>query len=89
MGNNASNSLADPICPTYAAGSFSKVSLNANTNLNNDSASASGANGYANTVAGSTVGSFNNDWTNGDLTQSVTPTYSSSLIQFGNTGLQS
>ena len=90
MGLNLLNSSNDPICPTFAAGSFSLVS-NAKSifsNLN-DSAAPGVANGYANTIIGLTVGSFNSDWNNNVLTQSIQPAYSNGLLSFGNTGLQS
>jgi hypothetical protein len=83
------SSAADPICPTFAAGSMSIVSGSGNFNLNNDSAAPGVANGYVNQCPSITVGSFNNDWNNDYLTQTKTPTYSSGLLSFGNTGLQS
>ena len=86
MGVNAKNSLADPICPTYAAGTLS-TTYGAKA-LNNDSAGP-GANGYLNTLNDDTVGSYNNTWTNGVNTQSILPTYSAGLLSFGHTGLQS
>ncbi len=89
MGANTKNSLADAICPTYAAGTNANISQGAKA-FNNDSACPGQPNGYQNTLTGSTVGSFNNDWINYDLTQSVAPTYSSAgLLSFGRTGLQS
>ena len=88
MGANTKNSLADPICPTYAAGTVSIISSGAKA-TNNDSALAGQPNGYQNQVAGSTVGSFNNDWQNGCWSQNVQPTYSTSLLDFGHTGRQS
>ena len=88
MGVNAKNSLADPICPTYAAGTFSLMS-GGNKSTNNDSAMPGGPNGYQNVVACSDVGSFNNGWQNGCWSQDVTPTFSTSLLDFGHTGRQS
>ena len=64
----------------------------------NDSTSPTGANGYVNnfTSYGSSglnrVGGFNNGWSNGCLSHQglgVSPTYSSGLLSFGNTGRQS
>ena len=82
--------MADAICATYAAGTLSIVSGSSSKNLNNDSAKPGSPNGYQNQNPSETVGSFNNDWANGDLSQSVSPTYSSSgLLSFGRTGLQS
>ena len=90
MGLNYANSANDPICPTYAAGSFSLVSSAKSIFVNlNDSAAPGQANGYANTVVSFTVGSFNSDWNNNVLTQSVQPAYSNGLLSFGATGLQS
>lgn len=83
------SSGADPICPTFAAGSISVNSTSGNFNINNDSAAPGGANGYVNQVPNSTAGSFNYGWANGDLTKSVQPNYSNGLLSFGNTGLQS
>jgi len=88
MGNNAKNSLADAICPTYAAGTISLISGGQKA-TNNDSAKPGSPNGYQNVVACSDVGSFNNGWENGCWSQNVNPTYSSSLIDFGHTGRQS
>ena len=92
-----SDSSKDPICPTYAAGTFAKMSTNGGGDILNDyysqNTSITGStqsNGYINEFSYSrTVGAFNNDWNNSYLTQSVTPTYSSGLLSFGNTGLQS
>ena len=86
---NTLNSSADPICPTFSSGYLSIQSTSNFSDLNNDSANPGSANGYQNQEPGITVGSFNNDWNNGCLTQSVTPTYSSGLLSFGNTGRQS
>ena len=91
-----SSSASDPICPTYAAGTVALSSTGNASDILKDY--------YAQTTAltGSTVqsgnvnsynywnvGAYNNSWNNGCLTQSVTPTYSSGLLSFGNTGLQS
>ena len=79
--------MADAICPTFAAGT---ISLFGADDILNDSALAGSANGYQNQNAyHMTVGSFNNRWNNGCLTQSVTPTFSTSLVDFGATGRQS
>ena len=86
---NTGNSLADAICPTFAAGSFSKISGGTTGDILNDSAAPGQANGYANSINDITVGSFNNTWTNGDLSQNVQPVYRNGLLSFGNTGLQS
>lgn len=89
MGLNLLNSSNDPLCPTFAAGSMSINSGTTVFNLNNDSAAPGQPNGYVNQAPSMTVGSFNNDWNNDYLTQTKTPTYSSGLLSFGNTGLQS
>ena len=89
MGLNSGNSLADPICPTYAAGSISLISGIGTGDILNDCALAGQPNGYNNSITGNTVGSFNNGWENGCYTQSVTPTFSTSLLDFGHTGRQS
>jgi hypothetical protein len=89
MGANTQNSLKDPICPTYAAGSISIMSGTGTGDVLNDSALAGQPNGYNNTITGFTVGSFNNGWENGCWSQNVVPTYSSSLIRFGLEGRQS
>ena len=92
MGLNVSNSLSDPICPTYAAGTNSLTTgkgTNAGGDFNNDCAMKGQPNGYFNSYPSSTVGGFNNDWQNGYNTQSKTPTYSSGLLSFGRTGSQS
>ena len=82
--------MADPICPTYAAGTYSVMSSNSGGDILNDSASGSGSNGYTNEyVYSRTVGAFNNEWANSVLSKNITPTYTTSLLQFGNTGLQS
>ena len=91
---NVSNSAADHITPTYAAGTLSIISGTLTGDLLNDSVSSSGANGYTNNFDGysvgiSRVGGYNSAWTNGCLSKSITPTYTSSLIQFGTTGRQS
>ena len=89
---NLSNSAADPICPTYAAGTISLVTgkgANAGGDFNNDCAMKGQPNGYFNTMVCSTVGSFNSGWENGCWTQTVQPTYSKGLLSFGNTGRQS
>lgn len=104
MGVNASNSLADPIAPTYGTGALSIMSgVNTQqTGVNstvgdflNDNALPGGANGYTNnftnygTSSLSRAGGFNNGWTNGCLSKTTPPTYSSSLIRFGLEGRQS
>ena len=93
MGVNAKNSLADPICPTYAAGTNALVTGKgavAGGEFNNDCALKGQPNGYFNSCASTTVGSFNNDWQNAYTNQNVTPTYSSAgILSFGRTGLQS
>ncbi len=77
--------MADAICPTFAAGTISKV-----TQVLNDNALAAGANGYTNeNPFFNTVGAFNTAWNNECLTQTVAPTFSTSLVDFGNTGRQS
>lgn len=77
--------MADAICPTFAAGTLSLA-----TDVLSDCALAAGANGYTNeNPYQNTVGSFNTAWNNGCLTKTVTPTFSSSLVDFGRTGLQS
>lgn len=77
--------MADVICPTFAAGT---VSLQ--RQFLNDNALAGGTNGYTNqNPFFNTVGSANVAWNNECLTQSVTPTFSTSLVDFGNTGRQS
>lgn len=77
--------MADRICPTHAAGTISLV-----TQVLNDGASATVAEGSVNKNGYyQTVGSSNFRWTNGCLTQTVTPTFSTSLVDFGNTGRQS
>lgn len=88
---NLGDSLKDPICPTYAAGTVSLMSKADFSDRLLDGA-GSGANGYlANTEQASvTVGSFNCDWNNDCWSQSVLPTYGSGgLLSFGNTGRQS
>lgn len=81
--------MPDSICPTFASGTFSLISGSLPLDLVNDQVSATGANGYTNTIPDITAGSFNHGWTNKCNTQSVTPTFSSSLVDFGNTGRQS
>ena len=89
MGNQGTSN-ADPICPTYAAGTVSLTSGGGFSDRLTDAAGP-GANGYlTNTeLASSTVGGFNNDWANDCHSQSVQPTYSSGLLSFGRTGRQS
>ena len=80
----------DAICPTFAAGTISIISNNSVVASHSDSALAGGANGVTGQFPSSTAGSFNNEWANGVLTQSVAPTFSSGgLNTFGRTGLQS
>ena len=86
---NTGNSLADNICPTYAAGTLSKISGGTTGDTLNDSAAPGQTNGYANSINDITVGSFNSAWTNGDLSQNFQPVYRNGLLSFGNTGLQS
>ncbi len=77
--------MPDVICPTFAAGT-----LSLNTRVNNDAALAGQAHGSSNkNPFFNTVGSHNTAWNNECLTQSVTPTFSTSLVDFGNTGRQS
>lgn len=89
MGLNPLNSLNDPICPTFASGTFSLISGNGISDINNDSAKPGQPNGYVNQTPSDSVGGFNNDWNNDTLNQKVTPTYSSGLLSFGHTGQQS
>ena len=89
MGLNPNNSNADPICPTYAAGTLSLWTNRQGSGFNNDAACPGQPNGYINTQVSLTVGSFNSDWTNSYLTQSKQPVYRNGLLSFGNTGLQS
>lgn len=91
MGLNVGNSLNDPISPTYGAGTLSLTTGKGSSKneFNDDCARPGQPNGYFNSFSSYTVGSFNSDWTNYDLTQSVQPTYSSGLLSFGRTGLQS
>ena len=99
-----SSSAQDPIAPTYGTGAVSIMSgvNTAQPGVNstvgdflNDSAAPGQPNGYVNNFTDygssgmSRAGGFNNGWANGDLTQSVQPTYSSGLLSFGRTGLQS
>ena len=77
------------VCPTFASGSFSIISGTSTFDLLSDSALASGANGYQNTVPDITVGSSNCGLTNKVNTQSIAPTFSTSLGFFGTTGQQS
>jgi hypothetical protein len=91
MGVNSKDSNADPICPTYAAGTCSLITAkgSASGEFNDDCARKGQPNGYYNSVASTTVGSFNNDWQNGCWSQNVVPTYSSCLLRFGIEGRQS
>ena len=81
--------MSDPICPTFAAGSISAMNSSAINSNNNDCVQPGQPNGYFNSFPNLTVGSFNNGWTNGDLTQTVQPVYRNGLLSFGSTGLQS
>ena len=81
--------MPDAICPTFASGTFSVISGNDANDILVDKALAGQANGYASQLPCETAGSFNNGWANGCLTQSVGPTFSTSLVDFGNTGRQS
>lgn len=77
--------MADAICPTFAAGTVSQP-----TQVLNDCALAGGSNGYTNeNPYFNTVGSFNTAWNNECLTKTVTPTFSTSLVNFGSSGRQS
>ena len=81
--------MADAICPTFAAGTVSLISGSNVTARLGDSAKPGSANGVTGQFPCSTAGSFNNEWANGCLSQNVTPTFSSGLLSFGNTGRQS
>ena len=81
--------MPDPICPTFAAGTFSIISDGGVFNTLADSVSATGVNGYTTQAPCETVGSFNTFWTNGCHTQTVQPTFSTTLLSFGATGRQS
>lgn len=81
--------MADAICPTFASGTFSVISGSDVFDTNGDCALPAGVNGYTRTVPDITAGSFNNGWVNKCHTQTVAPTFSSSLVDFGNTGRQS
>lgn len=77
--------MADAICPTFAAGTISLV-----TDILDDKAVAGSGNGYSGqNPYFNTAGSFNTAWNNECLTQSVTPTFSTSLVDFGTNGRQS
>lgn len=92
---NLGDSLTDPICPTYSAGTVSKttgIGASAGGEFLNDywNGKAGAGYGYQNQCNyGWTVGANNSDWTNGCHTFSVVPTYSSGLNSFGRTGRQS
>ena len=77
--------MSDAICPTYSAGTTSTWSMS----FLNDAVVKGQPNGYVNETASMTVGSFNNGWGNGCLSQNVAPTYTTSLLDFGRTGRQS
>ena len=82
--------MSDPICPTFSAGTISTGNGVGSVLFNNGDGAVPGQpNGYSNQFPNGTVGSFNNGWANGDLTQSVQPVFRSGLLSFGNTGLQS
>ena len=83
------SSASDPVCPTYAAGTWSLSNGSSILMNNNDCAQPGQPNGYGNTFPSMTVGSFNAAWTNGYLTQTVLPVYRNGIMSFGNTGLQS
>ena len=94
MGLNLLNSNADPICPTYASGSFSLTTGKGTGSgeFNDDffNGKAGAGYGYQNQIIfGRSVGATNCDWTNDCLSQSVAVTYSSGLLSFGRTGRQS
>lgn len=77
--------MADVICPTFATGTHSL-----NNQVLNDCALAGQAHGTANKDPFlMTVGSHNTAWNNECLDQKVAPTFSTSLVDFGNTGRQS
>lgn len=77
--------MPDRICPTFATGTVSLVNRN-----NTDAALAGSVEGTTGkSTYHNTVGSSNFSWVNGCLTQTVTPTFSTSLVDFGNTGRQS
>jgi len=81
--------MPDNICPTYAAGTVSLVRRVLNDCATSTAASSSTGYFVKNPFFG-TVGSFNNAWNNECLTQTVSPTFSSSgLNSFGRTGQQS
>lgn len=69
--------MADSICPTSAAGTISLITGRQSSNHTTPQPYLHG------------VSAQNNDWNNGCLTQSVAPTFSTSLLDFGNTGRQS
>lgn len=81
--------MPDSICPTFGAGTMSIVSDGDAFDLLADKVSATGLNGYTNQYPSRSAGSFNFGWANGCLVQSVTPTFSTSLVDFGTTGRQS
>jgi hypothetical protein len=90
---NALNSNTDPICPTYASGTFALITGTGSVNeFNNDfyNGKAGATYGYNNEFTyGRTVGANNNDWANASLSQSVPVVYRNGLLSFGNTGRQS
>ncbi len=93
---NLLNSTADPICPTYGAGTVSvttaKISTGGAGEFNNDGWNNQPGAGYGafnQNDYGRTVNAKNDAWTNDCLTQSIQPTYSSGLLSFGRTGRQS
>ena len=57
--------MSDPICPTFAAGTFSIISTSGIGDVNGD----------LTVIPCTTVNSFNNQWANGVVTQSIAPTY--------------
>ena len=82
--------MADNICPTYAAGTVSVVSSNNNDFYAPTITGATNTLGYINqSNYENTVGSPNNSWNNGALSNTVLPTFSNSLVDFGATGRQS
>ena len=85
--------MADQICPTQGSGFISLVS-SADDLLDDfilpSRTGSTSMMGYINcTTNHREAGSQNNGWVNGCLTQTVAPTFSTSLVDFGNTGRQS
>jgi len=79
--------MADAICPTFAAGTISEIGVGETLD---DFTLVTAPNGTANQKTyKNTVGSFNHSWSNGALSNTVLPTFSTSLVDFGTTGRQS